>query len=74
MGANAHTHEDLRLDGTGLIARIVGRQFRGFSLRLGIGQLTLNLAQGRNLLGRSSDDPNGLAAPLDRDFFTRLHA
>jgi hypothetical protein len=71
MGADANGHHELRFDRAMGVFGVFGR-WVGLAVRGWIGQLTIELLQGFNLLGGAAHDPHGFAAPFDGEFFTRF--
>ena len=69
MGANANSHHELRFDRAMGIFGVFGRRV-SLTVGGGIGQLTIELLQGFNLLGGAAHDPHGFAAPFNGEFFT----
>ena len=71
MGTNTDNHQILRLAGTDLIAGVLRSLLGRLALGLWVCQLVVEFWQCGELLRRSTDNPNWLAAPLHRHFFAR---
>ena len=69
---NAYGNHNFGFDGAVVIAGVSRSQLFRLALGMRVGQLAFRLGQCRNLLRRTLDDPNGLAAPFNRQFFTWL--
>ncbi|KEH10649.1 hypothetical protein GY14_03620 [Delftia tsuruhatensis] len=72
MRADADDDQHFGLDRAGLVHRIGRRELFRVALGLGIGQLAVQFGQLLDLVRRALDDPDGLAAPLDRELLAVL--
>jgi hypothetical protein len=71
MGTDAYGHHELWLDRAVRVFGVFGR-WVSFAVGGWIGQLTIELFQSFDLFGGAAHDPNGFAAPLNGELFTRL--